>query len=240
MKKTVFIGFIAALCCMMFASCEKKDETTDGTGNSVNLSRDLAALYTFDNGTCNDASGRGCHGAANGSVTYVNDTPSKQGKAVAIDGTSRQFINIPYDLIGDSINFSFSIWLKDFGTGRIVYSVGCAPGFYVNADCTPVINGSRDEINFSYNLEKYQAAGWHMFTVTASRTTHKLKLYIDGGLVDAKEAYPGQYNHTKTQIGGNGDGRFDAWADPMIVDNFRVYRRCLNDKEVRELYNLER
>ena len=42
------------------------------------------------------------------------------------------------------------------------------------------------------------------------------------------------------QIGGNADGYYNAWADPMIVDNFRVYRRCLSPKEVQELYNRER
>ncbi len=244
MKKYLLKAVLAFIVVFAMCSCEK-DESTDGTGKSVNLTRDLALYINFDYGNCGDGSGNNFNGVPVGNVQYVTDTPNGKGKAVAIDGTDRQFINIPYTIINDSTNFSVSIWVKDFGTGVLVSSMDGhypqAPSIIVNSDTSPRVyyyGGSRED--FSFYLEPYQSDGWHMITVTATGKRRELSFYIDGAKIDTKTIGNCEPRGNKIQIGGNGDGYFNDWADPMLVDNFRVYRRCLSPKEVNELYKEEK
>lgn len=245
MKKLFCLfAIIVALFPILLCSCEK-DETTDGTGKSVDLSRDLVLLMNFDNISCDDVSGKGNHGVPIGDVQFVTDTPTGAGRAVSIDGTDRQFINIPYDLVGDSVNYSVSLWIKDFGTGPVFSCIkgnnAYAPTLLVRSDITPLFYyNSYYSTDLSMSLESYQATGWHMMTITASGVREEIDLYLDGQRIDSKYVGRCKSGGTKMQIGGNADNSFDAWADPMIVDNFRVYRRCLSSKEVLELYKKEK
>ena len=244
MKKNLFFKIFAILLVLSVCSCEK-DETTDGTGKSVNLGRDLALYINFDNSNYVDGSGNGFDGAPVGNIQFVSDTPNGMGKAISIDGTDRQFINIPYTIIRDSVNFSVSLWAKDFGTGALFSSINGnyaqAPTLFVTSNTSPRIyyHGGSYE-NFSIPLESYQSSGWHMITITAAGKIGELNLYIDAQKVDSKKVGNCEPRGNKMQIGGNADNYFDAWADPMLIDNFRVYRRCLSEKEVRELYNTEK
>ena len=238
-----FLGAFIAL--VMLSSCKKEDLTTDGTGDSVNLGRDMVLYMTFDNNTCTDISGKGFSGVTVGSVQYVTDTPNRKGKAISIDGTAEQYVNIPYTVVGDSLNFSVSLWVKDFGTGTLFSTIEGnyvqAPAIFIMSNTTPRIyysGGSRED--FTYSLQNYQSSGWHMITYTASHRQQELCLYIDGQRVDSRKVNGCRSKGNKMQIGGNADGYFEAWADPMLIDNFRVYRRCLTTNEVRELYYQER
>lgn len=228
---------------MMLCSCEK-DETTDGTGNSVDLKRDLVCRYTFDDGQPNDVSGHGYHGTISGKIKAVTDTPSGKGYALSIDGTSQQFINIPYAMIGDSTNFTVSIWVKDFGTGCIFSGVNGnsigSPALWVTSDCHPKFYTGYDTNTSSISIEHLQSGVWHNIILAASRKQGKAMLYIDGKLFDTFNPRYIEPEGNKMQIGGNADGGFDFWADPMLVDNFRVYRRCINEKEAVEIFTSER
>mgnify|MGYP003472883855 FL=1 len=244
MKRIISIQVIATLLALAICSCEK-DVTTDGTGRSVDLRRDLALYINFDNNNCIDISGNGFDGAPVGDVQYVADTPNGMGKAISIDGTDRQFVNIPYTIIKDSINFSVSLWAKDFGTGTLFSSINGnyaqAPTFFVTSNTSPRIyyyGGSYEK--FSFPLESYQSSGWHMITITAAGKIGELNLYVDAQKVDSKNVGNCEPRGNKMQIGGNADNYFDTWADPMLIDNFRVYRRCLSEKEIRELYKEEK
>ena len=246
--KTIIMKYTLGALLLLVAICackKEEDETTDGTGDSINLERDLALYICFDGENCYDLSGHGFNGVAVGNVKYVADTPNKKGKAASIDGTDHQYINIPYAVVGDSTNFTVSLWVKDFGTGCLFSNVSGnyaqSPGFFVNSDMSPRImyyNGSYKDINTTLNT--YQSSGWHMLTCTATQKRNELCLYIDGQRVNSERINSCNSSGTKMQIGGNADGYYNAWADPMIVDNFRVYRRCLSPKEVQELYNRER
>ena len=236
--------FAILLLDILLLSCEKEDETTDGTGDSINLKRDLACHFTFDSGNANDLSGNGFNGVVSFGAKYVSDTPSGKGSSISLDGTNEQFINIPYRIIGDSVNYTLSIWLKEFGTGALITSISDnsyrAPSLYVNSDCKFVFNVSDRNYTSNSDISYLQSGAWHHVVLTATRKQKNASLYVDGQLFDTKDiSYIGA-NDSKMVIGGNGDGHFQAWADPMLIDNFRVYRRCLSASEIQELYKQEK
>lgn len=241
MRYFKYIALLAAI--LTFVACEKEDETTDGTGDSINLGRDLACYYTFDSGQANDLSGSGFNGVITYGTQISTDTPNGTGKSVSLDGTSKQFINIPYNIIGDSVNYTISLWIKDFGTGALVTSIATNtfryPSLYITSDCYFRFNVSGSSITISQEISYLQTKVWHHIVLAATRKQKKAFLYVDGRLFDSQDVYSISANQSKMIIGGNGDGTFDAWADPMLIDNFRVYRRCLSDKEVDALYRQE-
>lgn len=249
--RTILLLFACSLC---FTACELEDETTDGTGKGVNLTRDLVLYYTFDEGASSSAtqiiqdhSLKNCNGVTNGNPEFVTDTPNKSGYALKL--RKGDFVNIPTFACADSVNVTVSMWVKDFGQGMLFSSLNgtniVTPSIYVN---------SADNINYQYgtsfgydwstasfaiSMTSFQSSGWHLFTITAANSTNMIKFYIDGVLMDTQSGGQVQCKGTKMQIGGNADGQISMTADPMIVDNVRVYRRCLNDKEVKEIYNEE-
>lgn len=241
MKYYKYIILVVAL--FSFAACEKEDESTDGTGDSVNLSRDLACYFNFDSGQANDLSGNGFNGVITYGTEMSTDTPKGTGKSVSLDGTSQQFINIPYNIIGDSVNYSISLWLKDFGTGALVTSISGNtfkyPSFYINSNCRFRLNVSGSTITINQDISYLQTKVWHHVVLAATRKQKKVYLYVDGQLFDSQDISNISANGSKMVIGGDGSGTFDSWADPMLLDNFRVYRRCLSGKEVDALYRQE-
>ena len=242
MKKYFVIGIIT-FAAVSIMSCEK-DESTDGTGSSVNLKRDLACYINFDAGNADDYSGNGYNGVFSKNAKTTTDTPNGKGQALSLDGTSEQFVNIPYDIIGDSTNYTLSIWIKDFGTGALISSIGgnelTSPSLYISSNCNFCYNVNGNNKQFTQDIAYLQTNMWHHIVLTASRKQNNATLYVDGQKFDTSDISYIASNGTKIQIGGNADGDFDAWSDPMLVDNFRVYRRCISTKEVKELYNEER
>ena len=243
-KHLPFLSIVSLTAAIIFTGCEKKEENLDNP-NRVDLTRDLALHLTFDDGTCNDISGKNHHGVASGSVKFVSDTPNGMGLAAKIDGTQQQFINVPYALINDSTGFTVNLWARDFATGLLVASVGN----YFNSPSIACTTDNKFRIyHYSDNYYKdmvsslnvYQTAGWHMFTVTAKKN-QEMTVYIDGNKVDGNSVSSVSPGGQKFQIGGNADGKYDngRWADPMVVDNVRVYGRSINAKEVAELYITE-
>ena len=243
MRHYTFIAIIAAL--FTIIACEKKNESTspDGTGDSNNLGRDLACYFNFDSGQANDLSGNGFNGVITYGTEMSIDTPNGVGKSVSLDGTNKQFINIPYNIIGDNVNYTISLWIKDFGTGALVTSVATNafryPSLYITSDCYFRFNVSGSSKTVNQDISYLQTKVWHHIVLAATRELRKAYLYVDGQLFDSQDVSNISANESKMVIGGDGDGHFDAWADPMLIDNFRVYRRCLSADEVIELYNQE-
>lgn len=241
MKYYKYFTILAAI--FTFIACEKEDETTDGTGDSINLGRDLVCYYNFDSGSASDLTGNGYNGVITYGTEMSTDTPNRTGKSVSLDGTSQQFINIPYDVISDSVNYTISLWIKDFGTGALVTSISDNryryPSFYVTSNCRFRVDVSGSSFTINQDISYLQSKVWHHVVLTATRKRGKAYMYVDGQLLDTQDVYSISADATKMVIGGNGDGTFEAWSDPMLIDNFRVYRRCLSDKEVEALYRQE-
>lgn len=238
---------VAMSAVLALMSCEKDDELTDGTGKSVNLNRDLVLHYTFDeqsSTTVKDYSSSNITGIIDGITSYVSDTPSGRGYALKL--RQNAFVNIPSYPLNDSTNVSVSMWVKDFGQGILVSSFNSSnnlttPTVYVSTDnkisyCHG--NGLYNSGKMSLSVDNYQASGWHHVAVTSTRTLRTVNLYVDGRLVDTFSAEQNRCAGTKMQIGGDGNG--EVVTDPMIVDNVRIYKRCLNPSEVTAIYNAER
>lgn len=236
---------VAMSAVLALMSCEKDDELTDGTGKSVNLNRDLVLHYTFDeqsSTTVKDYSNSNITGILDGITSFVSDTPSGRGSALKL--RQNAFVNIPSYPLKDSANVSVSMWVKDFGQGVLFSSFNnsnriTTPTVYVSTDnkISYCHNDMYNSGTMSLSMDDYQASGWHHIAVTSARTLRTVNLYIDGRLVDTFSATQNYCNGTKMQIGGNGNG--EIVTDPMIVDNIRIYKRCLNPSEISAIYKAE-
>lgn len=247
MKRIFYFMFALAAAVALQACEEDEDGTTDGTGSSVNLSRDLVLHYTFDEQagtTVRDYSVSNVTGIIDGNASFVSETPSGRGSALKL--RQNAFVNIPSYPLNDSTNVSVCIWVKDFTHGVFLTSFGqnnglTTPTVYVTAEnkisyiygMSPWYKGT-----MSLLMDGYQASGWHHIAVTASRKLKIVSLYIDGRLTDTYSADQHSCSGTKMQIGSNADG--SIVTDPMIVDNIRIYKRCINAAEVAAIYDAER
>lgn len=244
--KKIFYFMFAMAAVFALQSCEKDDETTDGTGKGVNLNRDLVLYYTFDESTgttVKDYSGSNITGIINGNTSFVSDTPSGHGNALKLRKDA--FVNIPSYPLNDSTNVSVCMWVKDFGQGILFSSFGKnnrlnTPTVYVTIDNKIAYRyswSSSLEGTMNVTMDNYQASGWHHIVITSSRSLGLVSLYIDGRLTDTFGEMQAACEGTKMQIGGNGGG--EVVTDPMTVDNVRVYKRCINPAEVAAIYNAE-
>ncbi len=238
-------AFCIACAGLLLMSCEKSSEGEEG-GEDVpyyNLKNGLVLQMTFDEGNCQDNSGNGNHGVANKEVSYTSETATMTGKALQLDGTQEQFVNIPYSLLKECRQFTVSAWVKNFGPGVLLSMQSGrmnTPSMYVTSDSKLLVyyNNYYNSATLNTSLVPYQSSGWHFIAVTALKGG-ELALYIDGKKMDSKEVGNVECDGNKMQIGGNVDGGLDAWADPMIIDNVRVYSRALGGAEIEYLYKFE-
>lgn len=261
MNKNIFI--LLAIGLLSFAGCEEKEdekavqETVDNN-NYVDIENGLVQYYTFDGENCNDVATGIYNGVAFNAPSYITDTPNGKGRAVFLNSTKKQYINIPYCPVSGEEAYSVALWVKDFGVGTFITTI-C--GNYYNSPTVRVsqdgyfvlhtggyCNDGRFSSAFqSTTAESYQATGWHHIAITATSTTDKegtglLSLYIDGILADNVTLYSGyiKAEGNKMQIGGNADGKFDYWTDPMKIDNIRIYNRCIGAQDVKAIYDCEK
>ena len=221
------------------------DDDTSGEGNTgdIAVTRSLLAYYNFNNGNANNAFRNSNNGSITGAPKFVTDTPNKTGKAISLE--TKEFVTIPNNLVSQKQAFTVSFWIKNFGTGTIFTTQDGyypqAPSVIVTSDNKPRLyyhNGSREDM--TYSLQSYQASGWHMITYTASSVDKQIVLYVDGVRVDNKAVNNVISKGNKMIIGGNGDGYFEAWCDPMMIDNLRIHSVTLTDDEVKQIYNAEK
>lgn len=221
----------------------------------------LVAYYTFDNGDAKDATDNKMNGTLINSPEFTTNTPSGQGKALFLNGTLEQFVNIPYNPMKGKDTYSISLWVKDFGSSLIFSAISSSnithhyPALMGRADgkfeMATGYYDHYDHIPFSYLYKQIQDSKWHMVTlvVTPNQNTYTkddcLKsLYINGELIDSLEgnAGPGTDSSpsaTKMQLGGNGDGKYTSYGS-LKLDNVRLYDRALEAGEVETIYNNEK
>lgn len=233
------------------------DDGGDDSGTIAVLSG-LKLYYTFDNEDCTDATDNEVDALGVNNPTYLTDTPNGKGKALFINGTKEQYVNIPFNLFKGLDRFSISLWIKDFSAGSVisgiessVYSNDMIPKFYMNSnnkvgfDMNTYSYGYEVSLFSSYNYSSIQSGKWHHIVVMYdhnedSKYSGVASLYVDGVLVDNMNSYwrdPSAI--TKVHIGGNGNGTFPGYST-FKVDNVRIYGRCLNKNEVKEIYNSEK
>jgi len=175
---------------------EKKSSKSVIPKNS-RINQSLASYYTFDNKDANDDSGNNLDGVANGGVQFVNDTPSGIGYAARINGYKKGFINIPYNVFAGKLNYSISLWIKDFDYGMVVTAIGTdAPRSDFPRLVATLGNkfrfytcyGDADSTErFDFDNLTIKDSEWHHVVVTCtctneSRNRATRHLYVDGVL----------------------------------------------------------
>jgi hypothetical protein len=216
----------------------------------VTLQKNLVAWYPF-NGYPGDASGKENGGEAHG-CTLTMDRFGQENKAYHFDGKSYidARLRYPSDLDFDaSTSFSIAVWImlankegdymtilekgiQNYAGFRI--SVGSGKDPYVIFS----ISHDREEIALSKPLYlPINDDAWHFVTAIVNREEKCMKLYQDGDLlseltVDAARDFNLSWDASFKM--GTGDfGNFFKGD----LDDVRVYRRALQDAEIKELYH---
>jgi len=239
---------------------EKPNRNIVQSGTPNTLGAGLVAYYTFDNENAYDATDNELHASLINNPAFTSETASGKGKALFLNSSRKQLMNIPYNPLKGEKNYTISIWVKDFGTGVLFAAVSGAylqydvPRLWATSDgkfelFTFTTGGTlRPSVTpFSYSYRDIQSGKWHLITIVCKTSGNsgysgKKELYIDGILTDtANDNISDHYGErTKIQIGGNGDGKYPVFSSSMKVDNIRIYNRSLDAKEVMAIYNLER
>ena len=224
---------------------------------NATLGAGLVAYYTFDNENAHDATVNELHATLINNPGFTGETVSGKGKALFLNSSRQQFMNIPYNPLKGEKNYTVSLWVKDFGAGSLFSAVS---GIYYQYDvprlwATPegtfelytfTVGGTlRPTVTpFSYSYREIQSGKWHLITIVCKQSGNSgiKELYIDGILTDSvNDNISDHYGErTKIQIGGNGDGKYSSFSSSMQVDNIRIYNRSLDPKEVMAIYNFEK
>ena len=213
----------------------------------VSITGGLQAYYTFDAGNADDVYGTNS-GVLNGGA-YITDTPNGKGKALSLK--RKEFVNIAYNPLEGRKTFSVSMWLKDFGAGTLFNTSDGYHSYGPTISITdqmkiyyiPRQSSGSDCLTFSTSLSQYQASGWVMLTIVTDASAQTTVIYLNGKRFDsAKLKSNTNSSGTSMTIGGSyyyfGDQ--NNWADPMKVDNVRIYSVALSDEQVSQIYTSEK
>lgn len=228
------------------------------TPSSGDITAGLMAYYNFNNADAKDATDNKINGTLINAPEFTDNTPSGKGKALFINGTLEQYVNIPYNPFKGKNTYSISLWVKDFGSGLIFSAISnskvdCFPAIYCyQSGKFSLSTGYYDHYQdypFSFLYKQIQDERWHMLTFVVTPNPDSYSgcvkgLYIDGALVDyitGNSVKVSDFGNipTKIQIGGNGDGQYNSCGS-FKIDNIRFYDRALEASEIEALYTFEK
>lgn len=255
MLKNSFLSILAILALCVLTACNGDDYKPGGKKSTPedDINAFLIAHYTFDSGNALDMSGNGWDGVVFNNAGFISDTPSGTGSALFLNGIKEQYVNIPYNMFAGLLEYTISLWVKDFSTGALVsgissqFEVYCVPRVYLKDDGTLSFetgyNDVRSSQAFAYNCSSIQSGSWHHIAVTVARDnstnySYLRKLYIDGILTDSIQDYSKDNAGyvTKFNIGGNGNGFYPVFQS-MKVDNVSFFSAALKGTVVKYLYD---
>ena len=216
----------------------------------VTLQKDLVAWYPF-NGYASDKSGRENGGEEHGS-TLTMDRFGQENKAYHFDGNSYidARVRYPSDLdFNPATSFSIACWIRledKEGDDMTVLEKGIQnyKGYRISVD-----SGKDPYVIFTIIYDREEASvykplylpindgAWHFVVAIVNRDEKSMKLYQDGVLlseitVDAAADFDLSSNASFKM--GTGDlGNFFRGD----LDDVRVYRRALQEAEIKELYH---
>jgi len=228
----------------------KGSGTDPGGSNQPNLSAGLMAHYTFDNQNADDVTRNENHANIVNGSSFYEETPSGNGKAIFLNGSKNQFVNIPINFFKGLTSYSFSFWVKDFGPGVLVAAVSssdlssCYPRLMAQQDgmfCFYTSRYTSGGQPYSYAYNVIQDGKWHMISIVFNyiNSEAETKLYIDGRLKSTKTSSCYASEVPQIQIGGNCNGLYNSNSSSMLVDEVRFYNRCLTDSDIKYLYQQE-
>lgn len=244
--KNIRLSFIILISISSLCNCDKKEDTFEPSGKfpGSDINKGLVLYYNFDNGTASDLTVNDFNGILQNNPEFITETPNQKGQAIFLNGFKENFINIPYNSLGDSISYTMSLWIKDFTSGEIIKSFDSygkdaelclSASMERNFQFKTGIYSSDIHTFSNYNFKDIQQGSWHLITICLDAQTKLLKLYIDGYLVDnSKVIRTNKPALIKLQIGSNSDN-----PNSFKIDNFRIYNRCITAEEVKLIYSTE-
>ena len=158
-------------------------------------------------------------------------------------------ISIPHEVIDGAEEITISFWMKTTSSSDGIVSAASSEGgnellIYLNSDGT--LEVTMNEYTRNYTSPVVNDNMWHHILFTAECDSGEGKLYVDGQRAIEKNDYfwPGELEvPAGAFIIGNdqddpGGGGLDANQQfNGVIDDFKVYRRVLTDKEVQDIYN---
>jgi hypothetical protein len=227
--KNSVVTITAFLFAFIVSSVWSQEYVTDG----------LLGFWTMDRedikgNVAQDVSGNNNHGEIGGNPEIVK---GKIQEALHFNGTD-VFVSIP-DL-GNEPTVSVEVWAmaeSPFPDIRGLVSTFDPPQwkagsvhFKFEAGNIDILknDGERIQIPAEPNL-------WYHCAYTSDTTNNELKLYVNGELIGKVKTGAAPNNLTHLRIGSEHDGRYF----PGILDEVRIYKRVLTDKEIEQNYNVK-
>lgn len=226
------------------------DGTSDVTGG-------LVLSYTFDNKDVTDQSINGLDGRAINDPSYIEDTPTGNGYSIFVNAIKDQSISIDYNVFKGLSGYTISMWMKGFQPGMWIAGLKSSNS---DADCPLIYWEGTDELYFDsfgitsftggmsnpslkYTFSSIQSEWHHIVIICDKKTieTHQRELFIDSHHVHSNEYSVPTYRVSdsepyKVVIGGDADGKYNKGGS-FQLDNFRIYSRCLSEKEIKTLFD---
>lgn len=247
MRKFIAIMVVLAACvaCLPIESVDQDNAVED-----LSKPYSLWAYYNFD-GNTDDASGWYRDANPIGDPSFVNDTPSSDGKAIMLNGFKEQYLTIPYALPSAQQEYSVAFWIKDFTNGVVFCSTSSDyvrsyyPRLVITDDQLFRFYTAYDNYDhtepFNFSCASMMSSQWCHVAVTCKKSQNDNSkvirtLYVNGKAVDSQEYYWSEGNSPSMQIGGNCNGEYSKTFSGKL-DNFRIYTVCLETKNVAYLYN---
>jgi hypothetical protein len=225
----------------------------NAANNGPEVTRGLAAYYTFDNENTNNIMNDLYPGLLTGGK-FVSDTPDGTGKALLLN--AKDYITIGSAPLDTKKNYSVSFWIKDFGSGSPLHTMK-NPKYFTGPTVTFTeemkiryytgqSNYSNSSVMFNTDFTSYQVGKWMMITLVTEdygdNNRVRTSLYVNGRKADAgTSVFESATGALRTEIGGDWSTNTskNIWSDPMKLDNIRLYSVALSDEEVAEIYAVE-
>lgn len=247
--KLVLFSFVVIFCLTLISAFSFSDSWNKITGKIVS-NNDLVAYYSFDDETANDASGNRHNGILINGESFTSGLNNK-GKAAYFDGVN-DYIKINNIEIIDKDDFSVSYWIKpkfDYNDGVIRGSMLWLEGGgkYTNPTFFSVLHNTPDRGSSAFLLNTFYSRYWAYtpisFTETNPEWIHlvgvfdyhskNISLYVNGVKVaSVKQKSKGIKGTGVLWIGKSYEDYFKG-----SIDEVKIFKKALNDKEIRELYD---
>lgn len=246
MNKTVFLSLAVFL--LLSISAYSNDKNKD---NIANIEDGLILYYPFE-GDAKDHSGYNNHGTLM-NLNRIQFVDAKIGKGIKLTGYPALFsdqgghVLIPVVINDTSKYFTINFWTKYFnhdGPGPEHKGVFIHFGEEHGSYCIAV-SENRFSFYFGKSLDVPENHKETFFMFTAMYCNGFFKSYFNGILLDSGEAKPIKLQKQYAAIGRhwwdytyNGN-RIKGTATRLnaIIDEVRIYNRCLSDEEIKTLYN---
>lgn len=209
------------------------------------ITNGLVAWWPFD-GNASDMSGNDNHGIVNG-ATLTEDRFGNENSAYFFDGSA--WIESG-NLIPKFDQLTFSTWfLAKDSQGKLIQSILSIPRlpnggggsklYFVNLSSPSIKAAVVSSTSYSIVSNSITFAKWHYGAFTTNGS--KIKLYIDGNLIDSADYSFSISPSTQNLLIGKelhedaseyGQREFNGY-----IDDVRVYNRALSDWEVRRVFS---